>query len=119
MTSGGKADADENGQDSNADPDQVSSGHPAARLGALSGCSRATDSPRRWGQDGLPPNPGGWITTTARKRAIERLRRAARERELLGQMAASPSNDDPENTRRRDPRRMTGFASSSPAATRH
>jgi len=38
---------------------------------------------RRWPEDGLPPNPGGWITTTARKRAIDRLRRESRERELL------------------------------------
>jgi len=38
----------------------------------------------RWPRDGLPPNPGGWITTTARNRAIDRLRRAKRERELLG-----------------------------------
>ena len=30
----------------------------------------------RWPRDGLPPNPGGWITTTARKRALDRLRRA-------------------------------------------
>jgi RNA polymerase sigma-70 factor (ECF subfamily) len=37
--------------------------------------------------DGLPPNPGGWITTTARKRAIDRLRRESRERELLSQVA--------------------------------
>ena len=29
----------------------------------------------RWPRDGLPPNPGGWITTTARNRAIDRLRR--------------------------------------------
>lgn len=29
----------------------------------------------RWPVDGLPPNPGGWITTTARNRAINRLRR--------------------------------------------
>jgi len=29
----------------------------------------------RWPVDGLPPNPGGWITTTARNRAIDRLRR--------------------------------------------
>ena len=27
---------------------------------------------------GLPPNPGGWITTTARNRAIDRLRREAK-----------------------------------------
>jgi RNA polymerase sigma-70 factor (ECF subfamily) len=29
----------------------------------------------RWPIDGAPPNPGGWITTTARNRAIDRLRR--------------------------------------------
>ncbi len=29
----------------------------------------------RWPATGLPPNPGGWITTTARNRAIDRLRR--------------------------------------------
>lgn len=32
----------------------------------------------RWSTTGLPPNPGGWITTTARRRAIDRLRREAR-----------------------------------------
>jgi RNA polymerase sigma-70 factor (ECF subfamily) len=42
---------------------------------------------RRWPEVGLPPNPGGWITTTARKRAIDRLRRDARGRELLGETA--------------------------------
>jgi RNA polymerase sigma-70 factor (ECF subfamily) len=44
---------------------------------------------RRWPVDGVPPNPGGWITTTARNRAIDRLRRAVRERQLLGQVARS------------------------------
>lgn len=29
----------------------------------------------RWPTDGVPPNPGGWIATTARNRAIDRLRR--------------------------------------------
>ncbi len=29
----------------------------------------------RWPVTGLPPNPGAWITTTARNRAIDRLRR--------------------------------------------
>ncbi len=28
----------------------------------------------RWPHDGLPPNPGAWITTVARNRAIDRLR---------------------------------------------
>lgn len=32
---------------------------------------------RTWPARGLPPNPGGWITTTARRRAIDRLRREA------------------------------------------
>jgi RNA polymerase sigma-70 factor (ECF subfamily) len=42
---------------------------------------------RKWPADGLPPNPGGWITTTARNRAIDHLRRESRGRELLGQLA--------------------------------
>jgi RNA polymerase sigma-70 factor (ECF subfamily) len=29
----------------------------------------------RWRDDGMPPNPGGWIVTTAKRRAIDRLRR--------------------------------------------
>jgi RNA polymerase sigma-70 factor, ECF subfamily len=51
---------------------------------------------RKWPGEGLPPNPGGWITTTARNRAIDRLGREARGRELLGEVAVrSPGNDDP------------------------
>jgi RNA polymerase sigma-70 factor, ECF subfamily len=50
----------------------------------------------RWPGDGLPPNPGGWITTTARNRAIDRLRRESRGRELLSEVAAlSPGTSDP------------------------
>lgn len=30
---------------------------------------------QRWSVTGIPPNPGGWITTTARNVAIDRLRR--------------------------------------------
>src|SRR6266852_4593992 len=42
---------------------------------------------RRWARDGLPPNPGGWIMTTARNRVIDRLRREARGKELLNDVA--------------------------------
>src|SRR6476661_1886087 len=28
-----------------------------------------------WPEEGVPPNPGGWIVTTARNRAIDRFRR--------------------------------------------
>jgi RNA polymerase sigma-70 factor (ECF subfamily) len=34
-----------------------------------------TVAAERWPVTGMPPNPGGWITTTARNRAIDRLRR--------------------------------------------
>ena len=45
----------------------------------------ATD---RWRRDGVPPNPAGWIVTTARNRAIDHLRRDARGRELHEQLEA-------------------------------
>ncbi|GAA2634935.1 RNA polymerase sigma factor [Paractinoplanes durhamensis] len=32
----------------------------------------------RWPADGVPPNPGGWLTITATRRAIDRLRRESR-----------------------------------------
>ena len=52
---------------------------------------------RKWPADGLPPNPGGWITTTARNRAIDRLRRESRGRKLLGEVAAlSPGDQEPD-----------------------
>jgi RNA polymerase sigma-70 factor, ECF subfamily len=51
---------------------------------------------RCWPKDGVPPNPGGWITTTARNSAIDRLRRESRGRELLREVAAlSHAEEDP------------------------
>jgi RNA polymerase sigma-70 factor (ECF subfamily) len=47
----------------------------------------------RWRREGIPPNPSGWIGTTARNRAIDDLRRSARGRELhhqLGPLAPTP-----------------------------
>jgi len=72
---------------------------------------------RKWPADGLPPNPGGWITTTARNHAIDRLRRETRGRELLGETTTLT----PEVSvlpQRQQGWKTTGFASSSPAATR-
>ena len=52
---------------------------------------------RKWPADGLPPNPGGWITTTARNRALDRLRRESRGRELLSQVAVLlPGDHEPD-----------------------
>jgi RNA polymerase sigma-70 factor, ECF subfamily len=50
---------------------------------------------RKWPIDGFPPNPGGWIMTTARRSAIDRLRRETRGRDLLDQVAALSSTDEP------------------------
>src|SRR5258708_5592314 len=49
----------------------------------------------KWPGDGLPPTPGGWITTTARNRAIDHLRRDARGRELLRAAAMLSPDEDP------------------------
>src|SRR5207237_8191260 len=51
---------------------------------------------RTWARDGPLPNPGGWITTTSRNRAIDRLRREARGQELVIEVAVlTPDSDDP------------------------
>ncbi|MDQ1518347.1 MAG: polymerase sigma-70 factor, subfamily, partial [Actinomycetota bacterium] len=41
----------------------------------------------RWPTAGLPPNPGAWITTTARNRAIDRLRRESSRHDRHAQAA--------------------------------
>jgi RNA polymerase sigma-70 factor, ECF subfamily len=45
----------------------------------------------RWRSHGIPPNPAGWIVTTARNRAIDDLRRSARAQELHEQIGAVAS----------------------------
>ena len=51
----------------------------------------------RWPVDGVPPNPGGWLTTTAHRKALDRLRREAKReqkhREAL--MVAGASEVEP------------------------
>ena len=53
----------------------------------------------RWPADGVPPNPGGWITTTARNRAIDRLRREASRHDRHAQAALLHADAEPETTR--------------------
>ncbi|HEX8498529.1 MAG TPA: RNA polymerase sigma factor [Actinomycetales bacterium] len=46
----------------------------------------------RWPSSGVPPNPGGWLTTTAAHRAIDRIRRE--KRRDAKQQAAHMQHDD-------------------------
>src|SRR5439155_17301169 len=49
----------------------------------------------RWRSDGLPPNPGAWITTTARNRAIDGLRRESSRHNRHGQAALLHADREP------------------------
>src|SRR4029078_10654682 len=51
----------------------------------------------RWPRDGVPRNPGAWLTTTARNRAINRVRRAATRSPKLQEAAVLSSTDEPED----------------------
>ena len=51
----------------------------------------------RWPRDGSPRNPGAWIVTTARNRAIDRIRRDRvyrRKTELLARLEELPEDED-------------------------
>jgi len=48
----------------------------------------------RWRRDGIPASPGGWLMSTALNRAIDRLRRAAKGRERLRELAAMTQGAD-------------------------
>jgi RNA polymerase sigma-70 factor, ECF subfamily len=48
----------------------------------------------RWPRDGVPRRPGAWLMTAARNRAIDRLRRSARESAKLRELAAQERPDD-------------------------
>src|SRR5919199_6756084 len=48
----------------------------------------------RWPDTGVPPNPGGWLTTTAGNRAIDRIRRE-KQRDAKHQAALMSYDDTP------------------------
>jgi RNA polymerase sigma-70 factor (ECF subfamily) len=50
-----------------------------------------------WGRDGVPARPGAWITTTARRRAIDRLRRERGLADRIERLArlAEQDTDEP------------------------
>ena len=48
---------------------------------------------RSWARDGVPERPGAWLTTVARNRALDRLRRGAVEATKLELIGADPTVD--------------------------
>jgi RNA polymerase sigma-70 factor (ECF subfamily) len=51
----------------------------------------------RWPREGLPRTPGAWIVTTARNRAIDRIRREKvfqQKAELIGRLQELPADED-------------------------
>jgi RNA polymerase sigma-70 factor, ECF subfamily len=51
----------------------------------------------RWPRDGVPPNPGAWLTTTATRKAIDRLRRESHrhEKHLAAWMPTDTESPEP------------------------
>jgi RNA polymerase sigma-70 factor, ECF subfamily len=74
---------------------------------------------RRWPSDGVPPSPVGWIITTARNRAIDRLRREASRADRHAQAAMlhppSPDGLEAEESPVRDDRLRLIFTCCHPA----
>lgn len=54
------------------------------------------EATRRWPEQGLPPSPVGWIITTAKNRAIDRLRREARRDDRQTEATRLLGDDDPD-----------------------
>jgi len=48
-----------------------------------------------WRRDGVPSRPGAWLTTTARNRALDRLRRRATESAKLREVARMAQIEPP------------------------
>ena len=55
-----------------------------------------TTAVERWPVDGVPPNPGGWLTTTARRKALDRVRREAKRADKQKQAQMTYDDSPPE-----------------------
>jgi RNA polymerase sigma-70 factor (ECF subfamily) len=53
---------------------------------------------QRWPADGVPPNPGAWLTTTANRKAIDRIRREHKRRDKQREATMLADDAPPEPT---------------------
>ncbi|MHA3700566.1 RNA polymerase sigma factor [Jatrophihabitans sp. YIM 134969] len=49
----------------------------------------------RWPVDGVPPNPGGWLTTTAQRKALDRIRRESKRDDKQREAQVWPVDEPP------------------------
>ena len=73
----------------------------AARIGDVGLAADAVqdafvEAIEHWRDGQIPPNPGGWLATTARRKAIDRLRRARAGQQKLALLAATATDTYPE-----------------------
>jgi RNA polymerase sigma-70 factor (ECF subfamily) len=73
----------------------------AARIGDVGLAADAVqdafvEAIEHWRDGPVPPNPGGWLATTARRKAIDRLRRARAGQQKLALLAATATDTCPE-----------------------
>jgi len=76
----------------------------ARRLGDLQAAEDAAAeafaaAARAWPRDGIPPNPGGWLTVTAWRKAVDQLRRdrpVAVDPQVLAEVTRSAGEEDAE-----------------------
>jgi RNA polymerase sigma-70 factor (ECF subfamily) len=76
----------------------------ARRLGDLQAAEDATAeafaaAAKAWARDGVPPNPGGWLTVTAWRKAVDQIRRdrlVAVDAQVLDEVAAGTGEEGPE-----------------------
>ncbi len=72
----------------------------AARIGDVGLAADAVqdafvEAIEHWRDGRIPPNPGGWLATTARRKAVDRLRRARAGQQKLALLAATATDTCP------------------------